>query len=138
MNFEGFSDRLANLLVKDGQKNWFVISAASLLILSPLLLTAILTYTTTRRDFTSFTLSQRQDIAYLAATTLKEKLDRLVDITLSLASRVRFRQLVSEGKWEEAVQILGGVPKDFPFIERLFLTDLEGVLKSDTPALPDV
>ena len=138
MNFEGFSDRLASLLVKDGQKNWFVISAASLLILSPLLLTAILTYTTTRRNFTSFTLSQRQDIAYLAATTLKEKLDRLVDITLSLASRVRFRQLVSEGKWEEAVQILGGVPKDFPFIERLFLTDLEGTLMSDTPALPDV
>jgi hypothetical protein len=25
MNLKGFSDRLANLLVKDGQKNWLVI-----------------------------------------------------------------------------------------------------------------
>jgi PAS domain S-box-containing protein len=133
-----FFDRLANLLIKDGKKNWPVISASALLILSPLILTAILTYSKTRQDLTAFTLSQRQTVAYLATTTLKEKLDRLLDITVSLASRVRFRQLVTEGKWDEAIRILGGVPKDFPFIDRLFLADLEGILMSDIPALPDV
>ena len=133
-----FFDRLTNFLIKDGKKNWLVISTGFLLILSPLILTAILTYSKTRQDLTALTLSQRQTVAYLAATTLKEKLDRLLDITVSLASRVRFRQLVSEGKWDEAVQILSGAPKNFPFIDRLSLSDLDGTLMSDTPALPDV
>src|SRR5919197_4308002 len=115
MMLQTFSDRLANLLIKDGKKNWLVISAIFLVILSPVIFLAALTYLRTRQDLTAFALSQRQAIAYLAATTLKEKLDRLVDISVSLASRVRFRQLVSEGKWDEAVQILSSVPKDFLF-----------------------
>jgi len=138
MSFERLSDRLANLLVKDGKKNWLVISAASLLILSPLLSTALLTYSTTRKDLTAFTLSQREAVAYLAATTVKEKFDRLADLSLSLASRVRFRQLISEGKWNEAIGILRNVPKDFPFVDRLFVSDINGTLVVDTPLLPDV
>ena len=106
MIFKTFSDRLGVLLVKDGRKNWLAMSAIFFFILSPVLLMAIFSYWKTRQDLTSFALSQRQAIAYLAATTLKEKLDRLVDISVSLASRVRFRQLVSESKWDEAVQIL--------------------------------
>jgi hypothetical protein len=78
------SDRLANLLIKDDKKNWLVISASALLILSPLILTAILTYAKTRHDLTTLTLLQRQTIAYLAATTLKGKLDRPIDISFSL------------------------------------------------------
>lgn len=138
MTFKALSDRLANLLIKDNKKNWFPISAIFFVILSPVIVLAALTYLKTRQDGTAFALSQRQAIAYLAATTLKEKLDRLVDLSVSLASRVRFRQLVSEGKWVEAVQILSRVPSDFPFIDRLFLSGLDGTLWSDTPAAPDV
>src|SRR5213594_1329679 len=138
MIFKTFSDRLGVLLVKDGRKNWLAMSAIFFFILSPVLLMAIFSYWKTRQDLTSFALSQRQAIAYLAATTLKEKLDRLVDISVSLASRVRFRQLVSESKWDEAVQILSGVPKDFPFVDRVFLSGLDGTLMADIPALPNV
>lgn len=104
-------------------------------ILLPVLVLAIFNYTQTYRDLTDFALSRRQSIAYLAATTLKEKLDRLTDIGVSLATRVRFAQLVGNGKWEEAIQILRGVPKDFPFIDHLFLTDSQGTLRADTPEL---
>jgi PAS domain S-box-containing protein len=62
----------------------------------------------------------------------------LLDIGISLATRVRFRQLISEGKWDEAVAILRSVPKDFPFIDRLFLSDVNGTLMADTPELPNV
>src|SRR5438128_10605715 len=138
MIFKTFSDQLANFLIKDNKENRLAISAVFLVILSPVIFLATVTYLRTRQDSTAFALSQRQAIAYLAATTLKEKLDRLVDISISLASRVRFRQLVSEGKWDEAVQVLSGVPKDFPFVDRLFLSGLDGTLMADTPALPDV
>ena len=138
MTFKSLSDRLANLLVKDNKKNWPAITGVFILILFPVIFLAALTYFRTRQESTAFALSQRQAIAYLAATTLKEKLDRLADISVSLASRVRFRQLVSQGKWDEAVAILEGVPKDFPFFDRLFLSGPDGTLWADTPALPGV
>jgi signal transduction histidine kinase len=138
LTFKSLSDRLANLLVKDNKKNWPAITGVFILILFPVIFLAALTYFRTRQESTAFALSQRQAIAYLAATTLKEKLDRLADISVSLASRVRFRQLVSQGKWDEAVAILEGVPKDFPFFDRLFLSGPDGTLWADTPALPGV
>jgi PAS domain S-box-containing protein len=138
MIFKTFSDQLGNLLAKDGKKNWLAISVIFFLILSPVLLMASFSYFKTRQELTHFALSQRQAIAYLAANTLKEKLDRLVDISVSLASRVRFRQLVSEGKWDEAIDILRNVPRDFPFIDRLTMNDPSGTLVADTPALPHV
>lgn len=138
LTFKSLSDQLANLLVKDDKKNWPAIAGIFIVILLPVIFLAALTYLRTRQDSTNFALSQRQAIAYLAATTLKEKLDRLTDISVSLASRVRFRQLVSEGKWDQAVQILESVPKDFPFFDRLFLSSPDGTLWADTPALPNV
>jgi signal transduction histidine kinase len=138
VTFKTLSDRLANLLIRENKKNWLAISIIFVLILSPVIFLATLTYLRTLEDSRAFALSQRQAIAYLAAATLKEKLDRLVDLSASLASRVRFRKLVSEGRWDEAVEILSSVPKDFPFIDRLFLAGLDGTLWADTPALPEV
>jgi PAS domain S-box-containing protein len=137
LNFKTLSDRLADLLIRDDKKNWLGISAIFFVILSPVIFLAALTYLRTHHDSTAFALSQKQAIAYLAAVTLKEKLDRLVDLSVSLASRVRFRKLVSEGKWDEAVEILSSLPQDFPFIDRLVLAGLDGTLWSDTPALPN-
>jgi signal transduction histidine kinase len=51
---------------------------------------------------------------------------------------VRFRQLVSEENWDEAMGILTEVRVDFPFIDRVFLADPAGTLMADTPALPEV
>lgn len=138
MSFKALSDHLANLLVKDNKKNWPGIAFIFIIILLPVTFLGALTYLRMREELTTFALSQRQAIAYLAATTLKEKLDRLTDVSVSLASRVKFRQLVSERKWDEAVQILKSVPNDFPFVDRLFLSDVDGTLWADSPALPDV
>ena len=134
MNLDRLLDKASRLVVKDGRKNWFAIFAIFLLILSPLTLTAALTYRSTRQDFTAFTLSQRRAVAYFAATALKEKLDHVVDVVSSLASRQRFRQLIASGQWDDAIQILTDVPKDFPFIDRIYITDLDGNLMSDIPA----
>jgi len=83
-------------------------------------------------------LTDREELAELGAVLLNERLDRLSDIAVSFATRQRFREHVAAGAWEAAVQILAPVPEDFPVVERLFITDADGVLRADVPALPDV
>jgi len=112
--------------------------AVVLILLLPLLFIGAVSYLQASRDLTAGAYARRQSLAYLAAVTLKQRLDHLKDIGVALATRVRFRQLIGEGKWNEAVEILRSVPKDFPFIERLFLTDLDGNLMVDLPELPGV
>jgi len=106
--------------------------------IAALIATAVQHYRTVDRELTEVALSRRAAVAQLAAATLSEKFARLVDLSVSLAGRVRFRELVAEGKWVEASEILRDVPRDFPFIERLFLADPDGTLKVDVPELPGV
>jgi PAS domain S-box-containing protein len=130
---------MADLLFSSGrkQRRW-VGSAIFLLLLLPLLFIGTFSYLQASRELTANAYARRQSLAYLAATTLKQRLDHLKDIGVALATRVRFRQLIGEGKWNEAAEILRHVPKDFPFIERLFLTDPAGTLMVDVPELPGV
>jgi signal transduction histidine kinase len=107
-------------------------------IVAPISLVAAFNVLKSYHDFTAVTMSQRQMIASLAATTLHEKFERLTAIGISLATRVQFRHLIQAGQWDDAVDILRSVPEDFPFIERVFLADPHGTLMADTPALPDV
>ncbi len=104
----------------------------------PVILFALLSYLRADRDLTNLTLSRRESVAYLGASMLAEKFDRVVDIGTSLATRVQFRRLIANGRWSEAIDILESVPKDFPFIDRIFLADPDGTLTADIPALPGV
>lgn len=103
-----------------------------------LIVTALLSYRAVDRELSEVTISRRVAVAQLAAATVSATFDRLGDVAVSLATRVRFAELVGAGKWEEAIAILRAVPSDFPFIERLFLTDADGTLMADVPPLPEV
>ncbi|MBI4352869.1 MAG: response regulator [Candidatus Omnitrophica bacterium] len=127
-----------NFIFKGQGKRWLTYGFLFALLMGPGFLFAFYSYQKAHEELTSFTLSRRGAVAHLVATTLKERLDRLVDIGTSLATRVQLRQFIEEGKWEEAVRILGDVPKDFPFVERVFLADLAGTLMGDEPELPGV
>jgi signal transduction histidine kinase len=81
-------------------------------------------------------LARRGAFATLVATVLNEKFEHLADIGSALATRVRFGELVERGRWREAMQLLAAVPKTFPFIDRVFVTDGKGTLMADVPALP--
>ena len=134
-----FSEWMAALLFSErDRKRRLMYLAVFLLLLLPLLLVGTYSYIRSYQELTSSVYARRQTLAYLAASTLQQKLDHLKDIGASLATRPRVYQLVSEGKWNEAVQFLRSVPKDFPFIERLFLTDPTGTLRADVPELPEV
>jgi signal transduction histidine kinase len=130
-------DRLVRAL-SDTTRSWRARSAFFSLIIFPVLLVAVISSLRTYRDMTQAALDRRQAIASLAAATLRERIDRLIDLGLSLATRVDFRELVAQGHWEEAIQILQDIPKDFPAVERTFLADLQGTLRADVPAIPGV
>src|SRR5919106_1262100 len=72
-----------------------------LILISPVVLMAVMSYLRTERDLTEAVFARRETIAYLAAAIVKEKLDRITDLGISLATRVRFRQLVAATKWDE-------------------------------------
>ena len=58
-----------------------------------------------------------------------------MDLANSLATRVRFTDLVAAGRWDEAIRIQQSVPNEFAGIDRVFLTDVHGTLTADVPAL---
>jgi signal transduction histidine kinase len=77
-------------------------------------------------------------MAYLAATAFEQRFQRLTDLGVSLATRVRFRQMIDAGKWDEAIAILRDVQADFPFIDRVFLANPSGILMADIPRRTEV
>ena len=116
---------------------WPYLAIFSLVSLSVIAI-AVQNYREIDRELTEAALSRRASVAQLAAATLSERFSRLVDLTVSLATRVKFRELVAAGQWSEASRIMHDVPRDFPFVDRLFLSDVNGVLMADVPELAGV
>jgi signal transduction histidine kinase/DNA-binding response OmpR family regulator len=132
-----FSGWLNSYLSNANRKHPLALLLIFFILLSPVLIIAAMSYLRAERDLTDSAFSRRQTIAYLAASVVREKLDRITDIGISLATRVRFRQLVAAKKWDEANEVLAEVPKNFPFIDTVFVSDPEGTLMANTPHLPD-
>lgn len=130
-----FIDTIIVFASRSTKKKMLIKGAIFLLIASPLLAVTFYSYLKIKRDFTAGILARRETIAHLASAITEEKLTRLTDIGISLATRVRFRKLIEEGKWEEAVHILDSVPQDFSFIDGSFLIDTQGILMASTPKL---
>ena len=92
----------------------------------------------TFNELDEFTLSRREAIASLAATTLKEKFDRIIDVGISLSTRVQFQKLVEAGQWDEAIKIMDKVPKNFSYIDTVAIFDPKGRLGAVTPLTPEI
>ena len=124
---------IARLFNKFRARARWVYAIVLLLACAAIVVIAVQNYRAIDRELTDVALSRRASVAHLASSTLSEKFERLVDISVSLATRVRFRQLVAEGQWGEAIKILRAVPRDFPFVDRLVLFDVEGTVMADIP-----
>lgn len=115
-------------------RGWHVGSALTVVFLIFVYL-AWDSYQTIQRELTDSAVSRRHSVVQLAAATLSEKFERLIGINTALASQVQFRRLVEDGEWRKAAEILRNVPSDFPYINRIFLTDRSGTEMADIPAL---
>jgi len=91
-----------------------------------------------KAELTDSVMARRAALAQLAAATLSERLDRMVDLGVSLATRVRFAELVAAGQWQAAAEILRKVPGEFRFVDRIFVADIHGTLMADVPEVQSV
>lgn len=99
---------------------------------------AFYSYRDIDKELTGVTLTRREAIAQLMAVTPEERFDRLVDIAISLSTQGQMQDLIAQGSRTDAIGFMRSVPRDLPQIERLFLADPRGNLKTDVPALPGV
>jgi len=109
--------------------------ALTAVLLAALCVVAARYYASVRSELTDVVMARRVAVAQLAAATLSERLDRMLDLAVSLATRVRFAELVAAGQWDAAVQILKSVPTEFRFVDRVVLVDVRGTIMADVPAL---
>jgi signal transduction histidine kinase len=109
--------------------------ALTAVLLAALCVVAARYYVSVRSELTDVVMARRAAVAQLAAATLSERLDRVLDLAVSLATRVRFAELVAAGQWDAAVQILKSVPAEFRFVDRVVLVDVRGTIMADVPAL---
>lgn len=109
-----------------------------LAIVLPLLIIEYFSYREFERELLKGVITARQSVASLSSTILKERFDRVQELTVSLSTRVAFSTHVREKRWEQAISILHDVPRNFPFVDRIFLADTLGTLMADYPALPNV
>ena len=127
------STQLSNLLTK---AKWalFYRLLFSLVFISPVIFLALFSYIRLQSESTSSILSQKKSLASLAATIVDERLDGMVDLGTSLATRPRFIEEIGKGNWTEAMNILGSVSNNFPSVERVVLYDPNANIKADMPA----
>jgi len=126
-------------------ERWILRSSASISfvgvflgIIAPVLLIAGLGYRQLHHSLTEMALERQQSLAHLSALALDSRLDNLIEVGLSVASWAQFREQVEADDWEGAIRLLEQIPSELPYLERIFLSDLEGVLRADTPPLPGV
>jgi len=91
------------------------------------------TYRAIENDLSAAAVSGRTSISTLAASTLTQDFQRLIDVGRSLATRVRFGELIAAERWQEASQIMATVPRDFAAIEQVLVIDLHGKLRATIP-----
>jgi len=113
---------------------WVVLTLAAAAVIG----TATYIYHEIDSELTTVELSRREAVAQLMAAMLTEKFGRSMDVAIFLSSRAQFRSLVAEKKWDKAIETLHDVADNFPYLDRLVLTDAGGTLQADLPALPGV
>jgi signal transduction histidine kinase len=109
------------------------LAAALLLVL--MCVAAARYYLAVKRELTDVVMARRTAVAQLAAAALSERLERMLDVGVSLATRVRFAEMVAAGQWDTAIHIMRSVPSELRFVERVALFDTRGKLMAAVPAV---
>lgn len=108
------------------------------LIVLPVLLVTAYSYQRIKKDTVTRIYEERGSLASLSARVLKEKLDRLNDLGVSISTGSLLRKYVEEGKWDEAIESVGQIPDDFPYIGHIFLADTTGRFMAGVPHVPQI
>ncbi len=109
-----------------------------ILLVSPITLMALFSYVRLTSELTDLILSRRETVAQVSAQNIEEKFTNVIDTGIASTTRQIITDLVEAGRWQEAVNTIADVTEHTPYIERILLVDAKGILKADSPTLPDV
>lgn len=124
---------LGTLLTARGSRGLLTRVAFFLIIMIPVIALSVYGYKNIYDSITDSAISERKYVAHLSAILLKERLDKLVDLGISLASRPSIVNAITEGDWNSAIGVLKKVPEAFPFIDHIFLSDVNGNFMASIP-----
>jgi PAS domain S-box-containing protein len=110
----------------------------SLVFIAPGLILVFFSYTRFYSESTEAILKEKGLLALLASNIVHERLNAIVDLGVSFATRPKVVEEVEKGNWTGAMQVLDNVPQTFPFIDRIVLYDPGAVIKADLPPDPNV
>jgi diguanylate cyclase (GGDEF)-like protein len=132
------SINIYNLLT--GTKNSFVYRALFLfLFIFPVIILAVIDYTNMDRYITKSIITERRSLSILAANTIHENLNKLVDLAIAYTTRPRVIEYVEKGDWKGALDITKHALTLFPNFDRIIIFNPDGVIKADMPhAIPNV
>lgn len=109
-----------------------------LAIVLPVVLTVFFSYARLSRYLDDALLARRKFIARLAGAVLKERLEELVNLGVSFSTRRGFIEFLGKKEWSPAIDRLSNVRNNFPFIEQIFIADIEGNVRAGLPEQPDL
>ncbi len=109
-----------------------------LLFVFPGLLLVFFSYTRFYSESTASILAEKRLLALLASNIVHDRLNAIVDLGVSFATRPRVMEEIEKGNWAGAMQVLDSVPQTFPFIDRIVLYDPDAIIKADIPSDPEV
>jgi hypothetical protein len=101
----------------------------------PLFILALLSYYFIAQNLTELSLQHQQAEATLAATALKERIDRVFDVGRTFSTHPQIRAAVLRSDWKTVLLDLEIMSKGAgePFVDTIFLADPSGTLVSSFP-----
>jgi len=110
----------------------------SMIIILPF--TSIVTFSsiTAYRETTSDIYSKRYVRAQLIESIIHERLDGIVLLAESIASRPRVVEYVKEGKWEQAIKYAEYIPQQYDYIDSMRLADINGTVHAGAGSYKEV
>jgi PAS domain S-box-containing protein len=109
-----------------------------LVFIFPGILVVLVSYTRFYSESTAAILAQKRLLALLASNIVRDRLDAIVNLGVSFATRPKVIEEIEKGNWAGAMHVLDSVPGTFPFIDRIVLCDPDAIIKADQPSDPEV
>src|SRR3989338_8288572 len=113
----------------------FKYSILFIFITIPVLILSGISYRSNHDHLTKQTFLKKESLAEVSSAILRERLNRVEDLGISLSTRVAFRELIAQKQWQKAIHIMEEVPKNFSYVDRVLIFDPQGTCKGDTPSL---
>lgn len=115
-----------------GKKSYFFRLILSILMALPVIVLLIMISVSSYRDITEDIYHDSLTKIQLVSTIVHERINGVVNTTISLASRPKLVENMLYENWKEALKYVENVPNEFEYIDTVFITDGKGILKTGT------